>query len=152
MKLLLFSYSELLYLYVATFQQYLHMQHISQLLLSHCFECFTVVTMTWFTVTEYPCHKWPRICSACNHYRICNKSNKTDITSGAGAAYPSGSPEFTPFLSGVRVARSLVFWVMFYWFLFLLLFFFFWPLYCDLRLLITLLVSSNFFCNKWKNL
>ena len=27
---------------------------------SHHFECFTVTTMTWLTVTQYLCHKWPR--------------------------------------------------------------------------------------------
>ena len=29
-------------------------------------------------------------------------------TSGAGTAYPSGAPEFTPGYSGIRVTRSLV--------------------------------------------
>jgi hypothetical protein len=52
-----------------------------------------------------------------------------------------------PVFSGVRVARSLVFCVMFCRSLFVLLSFFLWPL-CwlsfDWRLLITLLISSNF--------
>jgi hypothetical protein len=51
-----------------------------------------------------------------------------------------------PVFSGFCVTRSLVFWVMFCRSLFVLLTFFFRPLYClyfDLRLLITLLVSSN---------
>jgi hypothetical protein len=31
----------------------------------------TVATMTWLTVAEYLCHKWPRIYSVCrNHYLI----------------------------------------------------------------------------------
>jgi hypothetical protein len=50
--------------------------------------------------------------------------------------------------SGVSVARSVVLCVMFCRLLFVLLSFFFWPLCClslDLRLLITPLVSSNFF-------
>jgi len=34
-------------------------------------------------------------------------------TSGAGTAYPSGAPEFTPVFSGVRVTRSLVLCVCF---------------------------------------
>jgi hypothetical protein len=34
-------------------------------------------------------------------------------TSGAGTAYPSGAPEFTPGFSGVRVTRSLVLYVCF---------------------------------------
>jgi hypothetical protein len=49
--------------------------------------------------------------------------------------------------SGVRVARSLVFRVVFSRLLFVLLFFFFWPVCClsffDLRIQITPLVSSN---------
>jgi len=35
------------------------------------------------------------------------------ISSGAGIAYPSGAPEFTPVFSGVRVTRSLVLYVCF---------------------------------------
>jgi hypothetical protein len=46
---------------------------------------FTVTIMTWLTVMEYLCHKWPQICSICRKhfpvlssfttyymYRICN--------------------------------------------------------------------------------
>jgi hypothetical protein len=33
--------------------------------------------------------------------------------SGTGTAYPSGTPEFTPVFSGVRVTRSLVLYVCF---------------------------------------
>ena len=68
---------------------------------------FTVATMTWLTVTEYLCHKWPRICSVClyhypilssflTYHRVCNKSNTTGVHSGAGTANPSGAPELTP--------------------------------------------------------
>ena len=62
---------------------------------------------------------------------------------------PSGAPEFIPGFSGVRVAQSLVFCVMYCRSLFVLfllaivlsvLFFY-------LRLLITPLISSNFFFN-----
>jgi hypothetical protein len=35
------------------------------------------------------------------------------VTSGAGTAYPSGAPEITPSSNWVRVARSLVFCVVF---------------------------------------
>jgi len=35
---------------------------------SHHFESFTATTMTWLTVTEYLCHKWPLICSVCRNY------------------------------------------------------------------------------------
>ena len=37
----------------------------------------------------------------------------TGATSGAGTAYPSGAPEFTPVFSGVRVTRSLVLYICF---------------------------------------
>jgi len=36
-------------------------------------------------------------------------SNTTGATSGAGTAYNSGGPEFTPIISGVHVAQSLDF-------------------------------------------
>jgi len=75
----------------------------------------------------------------------------TSITCGAGTANPSGTPMFTPVFSVVRVARYLVFWVMFCRSLFGRLFFFFWPLYClsffDLRLLITSLRYLQTFLN-----
>jgi hypothetical protein len=35
---------------------------------SHQFQCFTVATMTWVTVMEYLCHRWPRICSTCRKH------------------------------------------------------------------------------------
>ena len=44
---------------------------------------------------------------------INNKSNTTGATSGAETAYPSGTHEFTPSLSGVNVIQSLVFCVVF---------------------------------------
>ena len=66
-----------------------------------------VATVTWLTAMEYLCHKWPRICSVCrNHspvlssfmisHRVCNKSNSTGATCGAGTAYPSGAHDFIP--------------------------------------------------------
>ena len=39
--------------------------------------------------------------------------NTTGVTRGTGIAKPSEAPEFTPVFSGVRVALSLVFCVMF---------------------------------------
>ena len=48
-----------------------------------------------------------------------------DATSGAGTAFSSAVPEFTPDFSGVCVARSLVFCVVFCKSLFVL---FFWYL------------------------
>ena len=63
---------------------------------------------------------------ACYH-RFCNMRG---ATTGAGIAYPSGAPEFTPGFSGVRVTRSLVLCVMFCRSLFVLLYFFFLLLCC----------------------
>ena len=47
------------------------------------------------------------------YHRVCDQSNTMGATSGAGTAYPSGTPEFTLVFSEVRVARSLVFCVVF---------------------------------------
>ena len=74
---------------------------------SHHCECFSVAIMTSLTVTEYPCHKRPRICSVCRNHNpvlssiityhlVCNKNNTTGATTGKGTVYPSGAPEFTP--------------------------------------------------------
>jgi hypothetical protein len=52
-------------------------------------------TITWLTVMEYLCHKWPRICCVCRiqnlvlssfmtYHRLCNKRNTKGPTSGAG--------------------------------------------------------------------
>ena len=79
--------------------------------------------------------------------KSCSSINASGATSGAGTAYTSEAPEFTP----------VFLWGSCYWFfsfmcmicrlLFVLLSFFFWPLCClfsfDIRILITLLVSSN---------
>jgi hypothetical protein len=68
------------------------------------FERNTVLTS--LTVTEYLCHRWPRIYSVCRsnnpvisllmkcHLRL-NNINTTGNTSGAEATYYSGSNEFT---------------------------------------------------------
>ena len=91
--LLEYSRKNDIYLAVATSQQHLYMEYLSLsssniseldfidrgLLLqkatepkvpivqagSYPFESFTDATMTWLTVTEYLCHKWPWICSIC---------------------------------------------------------------------------------------
>ena len=55
---------------------------------------------------------------------FCNQINTTGATSGAGTAYPSEAPEFTPVFSGVRVTPSLVVCVICRS-LFVLMFFFF---------------------------
>ena len=49
----------------------------------------------------------------------------TGATCGAGTSFPSGAPEFTPVFSGVYVAGSKVFCVMFCRLFFVLLSFLF---------------------------
>ena len=39
--------------------------------------------------------KFPVLSSLMTYHEICNWSNKTGATSGAGTAYLSGAPEFT---------------------------------------------------------
>jgi len=106
--------------------------------------------MTWLNVVECLCHKWSRICSVWRNHNsvlslfktchwICNKSKTMDVFRRTWV-HP-------PFFSGVRVARSLVFCVVFVDYCLSFYLFFFWPLHWlsfDLRLLITPLVSSNF--------
>ena len=66
----------------------------------------------------------PVLSSFMTYHRICNKSNTTDATSGAGTVHSSGAPNFTPGFSGVHVAHSLVFCVLFCRLLFIFLSFF----------------------------
>jgi hypothetical protein len=54
-------------------------------------------------------------------HRVCNYSNTTGATSGAGTVYPSREAEFTPVFSGVRVTPSLIIFAMFCRSLFVLL-------------------------------
>ena len=101
---------------------------------------FTVVTMTWLTIFEYMCLKWPRICSMCRkhfpvlssfmiYYRVCNLINTMGATSGTGTAYPSREPEFTPGFKWGSYFSVLSFICMCCCrSLFVLLYFFFWPL------------------------
>ena len=50
---------------------------------------------------------------------------------GAGTVHPSEAPEFTPAFSGIRVTRSFVFCVMFFFLsLFVILSIFIWSLCC----------------------
>ena len=55
----------------------------------------------------------------------------TGAPSRAGTAFPSRAPQITPAICEVRVARSLVFYVVFCRSLFVIIsYFFFWLLYC----------------------
>jgi hypothetical protein len=106
---------------------------------------FMVATMTWLTVTEYLCHKWPRKCSVC-HNHICSHSWLiTRFVTRVTRRVPHVLQEllthkFTPVVSEVHVGQSLVFCVVYCRLSFVLLSSFFWPLCClfffDLRLLI----------------
>ena len=62
--------------------------------------------------------------SIVNMYSVIVLFNTSGATSGAGTAYPSGAPEFTPDFFGVHVALSLVLCVCFVDRYFS---FFFWP-------------------------
>ena len=80
-------------------------------------------------------------------HQIRNQINTTGATSGAGTAYPSGAPEFTPGFQWGSCYSIFSFICMFCRSLFVPLYFFFWPLCClfyfDIRFLIAPLVSSN---------
>ena len=81
------------------------------------------------------------------YYRVCNQIITMGATSGAGTAYPSGAPEFTPGFLWGSCYSIFSFICMFCRSLFDLLYFFFWPLCClfffDIRILIVLQVSSS---------
>ena len=173
---------------MATFQQHLHMEYISlswysracgsyqdfldrgllltMKLLNQGFilvrlksSLFTVAIVTWLTVMEYMCHKWPRICSTCRkhfpvfssfmtYHRVCSLINTTGVTSGAGTAYLSGAHEFTPGFQWGSCNSIFSFICMFRRSLFVLLYCFFLLLCClfffDIRILITPLASSRY--------
>jgi hypothetical protein len=113
--------------------------------------------MTWLTVMEYLCHKWPRICSTCRkHFPAFLHSR---LITGFVTRWTRWVPlvehelltlpkhlSSPPVFSGFRVTRSLVFHVCF---VDRCLSFcrFLWPLCClfffDIRILIAPLVSSN---------
>ena len=56
----------------------------------------------------------PVLSSFMTYHRVCNESNTTGAYRGTGTAYPSGAHEFTTGFSGVRVARSLPFCIVFF--------------------------------------
>ena len=91
---------------------------------SHHFESFTVATMTWLTVMEYLCHKWPRICSTCRkhfpvlsslvtyHWFVTRLTRRVPLVEQKLITLPEhlSSP---PVFGRVRVTRSLVLCVCF---------------------------------------
>ena len=81
------------------------------------------------------------------------RANTTGATSGAGNAYPSGAPWFTPGFKWGSCYSIFSFICMFSRSLFVLLYFFFWLLCClffNIRFLITPLVTSNSSCELQK--
>ena len=72
--------------------------------------------MIRLTVTEYLCHKWPRLCSVCrNHipvlfssmiyHRVCNKDVRRVLQAEYELLFKA--PEFIPVFGGFRDAWSL---------------------------------------------
>ena len=91
---------------------------------SRHFERFTVANITCLTVTEYLCHRCPRICSVClMHFPVHNSFvtyHRVVIWSTQRVALVEQElltiPEYLnsyPVNSGVPVARSYVFCVLF---------------------------------------
>jgi hypothetical protein len=83
-----------------------------------------VATMTWLTVMEYLCHKWPRICSTCRkHFPVFPHSRLiTGFVTRLTRRVPLVEQELLtlpehlsspPVFSGIRVTRSLVLYVYF---------------------------------------
>ena len=55
------------------------------------------ITVTQMTTDISTCRKhFPVLCSFMTYRWVCNQSNTTDATSGAGTVYPSEAIEFTP--------------------------------------------------------
>ena len=93
---------------------------------------------------------FPVISSFITYHRVCNQSNTTGATNGAGTAHHSGAHDFTPVFQWCSCYSIFSFMCNVCRSLFVLLTFFVWPLCClsfDLRILITPLVSSNSFSN-----
>ena len=86
----------------------------------------------------------------------CNQIYTMGATSGAGTAYPSRAPEFTPSFQWGSCYSIFNFMRMFCRSLFVLQYFFFWPLFClfffDIQILITPLVFSSSSCKEHLNL
>jgi hypothetical protein len=80
-----------------------------------------VANMTWLTLLNICVtneHRYVRnhnlfLSSFMKYHRVCNKSNTTGVTGGAGTAYYLGAPEFTSGFSGIVVARWLIFFIVF---------------------------------------
>jgi len=79
--------------------------------------------MTYLIAAEYLCHRGPRTCCPSNNSVLfsslmliigtSSRLARQGITNEAGTAYTPGTPAFSLGFSGVRVAQSLVFLVVF---------------------------------------
>jgi hypothetical protein len=111
--------------------------------------------MTWLTVMEYLCHKWPGyVPLVVNTSRSFPHSRLvTGFVTRLTRRLPLVEQELLTLperLSSPPVFSGISFMCMFCRSLFVLLYFFFWPLFClfffDIRILITpLVLSSNSF-------
>jgi hypothetical protein len=103
--------------------------------------------MTWLTVMEYLCCKWPRICSTCKYFPVLSSFTTyygfvTRLTWRVPLEEHLSSPQFL--LGSCYSIFSFI--CMFSRSLFVLLYFFFWPLCClffDIQIMITPLVSCG---------
>ena len=96
---------------------------------SYHFESFTVATMTWLTVTKYLCPNWPRVVVITIRFfphswlitrsvtRVTQRMFYVEQELFTRSEYQRSPPVFR----GVRVARSLVFFLRFCRLLFFLL-------------------------------
>jgi hypothetical protein len=77
------------------------------------FDRFTVAAMTWLTVTEYLCQILP--CSVCHNHNdpLPYLSLITGFVTSVARPVPHVEQELLTHFSGVRIARSLLFCVMF---------------------------------------
>ena len=80
--------------------------------------------MTWLTVMEYLCHKWPRICSTCRkhfpvrsscmtyHRFVTRLARRVSLVEQELLTLPEHLSS-APVFNGVRLTRSLVLYVCF---------------------------------------
>ena len=125
--------------YIRVKHDFYSVQHSKYLLLKQFFGMSLHLTNSYFTVLS----------SLMTYHRVCTQINTTGVTSGAGTAYPSRAPEFTPGFQWDSRYSIFSFICMFCRSLFVILYFFFWPLCClflfDIRILITLWYLQTLF-------
>ena len=70
------------------------------------FKGFLVIKLQLW-ICSVCCHHNAVLSSFMAYFRDCSKSSTTHNTHWAETAYPSGTPEFTPVVSGVRVVHVI---------------------------------------------